>query len=76
MEFKDEYMPLEEGLDKLVFSRKVASFRIVLFKNETGVMEEFNAMPEYNYGYQEMINQNLVDPDLELPGPNNKKYFK
>ena len=68
-------MPLEEGLDKLVFSRKVASFQITLFKMDPGVIEEFKDKPEFDYGYQEMISQNLVDPKLDLPGPNNKKYF-
>ena len=29
--FHDEYLPLVEGLDKLVFTRKVSCFEITLF---------------------------------------------
>ena len=33
-EFKDEYAPLEEGLNRLAFTRKVPSFRVTLVKSE------------------------------------------
>lgn len=32
-EFEDIYEPMEEGLDRLVFKRKVTSLSIVLSKN-------------------------------------------
>ena len=67
-EFIDEYEPLEEGLDHLKFKRKVACFQIILFKDEQKVDKHF-------YGYQEMLPDKEVNPDLELPGPQNKKYF-
>ena len=70
-EFKDHYVPLEEGLDNLVFTRKVATFSITLFRGDE--LEEF--IDKSHIGYQDMVNQEQVDPKLELPGIQNKKYF-
>mgnify|MGYP000079233370 CR=1 FL=1 len=50
-EFKDEYLPREEGLDKLVFTRKVACFQITLVKEQG--LDEFQ--DKNFYGYQEMM---------------------
>ena len=50
-EFKDHYVPLEEGLDNLVFSRKVATFSIILFKGDE--LEEF--IDKSHVGYQDMV---------------------
>jgi len=50
-EFKDEYLPNEEGLDKLVFRRKVACFKITLIKNGTN---DDLIDPNF-YGYQEPL---------------------
>jgi DNA-binding protein Alba len=47
MEFRDEYLPLEEGLDKLVFKRKVACLSITLIMNGG---EEENIDKSF-YGY-------------------------
>ena len=69
--FHDEYLPLEQGLDKLVFTRVVACFSITLFIGDQ--LEEF--IDKTHVGYQEMIPQYLVNPQLTLPGPQNKKYF-
>ena len=51
--FKDEYMPLEEGLDKLVFTRKVACFQITLLKADDGTvnLDEFENKAVLQYGH-------------------------
>ena len=49
-EFKDEYLPLEQGLDKLIFTRKVPCFKITLVKSD-----EKHEYPKSFYGFQEMI---------------------
>ena len=50
-EFVDEYEPLEEGLDKLVFTRKEPSIEIVISKKE---------LDTTNSGYSEPL------PDSEV----------
>jgi hypothetical protein len=54
-----------------VFTRKVATFSITLFRGDE--LEEF--IDKSHIGYQDMVNQEQVDPKLELPGIQNKKYF-
>mmetsp|Transcript_14102 Transcript_14102/g.23950 ORF Transcript_14102/g.23950 Transcript_14102/m.23950 type:complete len:121 (+) Transcript_14102:146-508(+) len=71
-EFRDTYYPLEEGLDKLVFKRRVATLTITLIKQDQ--LEKEKVDTEF-FGFQEMVPQHEVDPKLELPGPQNKRYF-
>lgn len=73
-EFIDEYEPLEEGLNKLAFSRKVPCFQVTLAKTSELATGSCSALV-IDIGYQEPLPHAMVDPARELPGLNNKWYF-
>lgn len=55
--FEDIYEPLEEGLDRLVFTRKVTSFTVTLSKV---------ALDTAHYGYQEPIPEEEVEENFNV----------
>ena len=63
--FEDVWEPLEEGLDTLKFKRTVTYLTITLTKIEP---------KEKGYGYQQPIDEKLVDESEPVPrGPNNRE---